>query len=109
MRALSLQGRYENRIIPSGNLTLNRLKPIIFIILGAFCVYQTLGDVLTSIVSNSHFWKRPGARDMTILGAHVGSHILNIRYLEAYGSIWRYMKVCILGYIKVSGGIWGYM
>ena len=65
----------------------------ILIILGALWMYRAIGDMLSIIVSNSHFWKRLGARDVTIFGYHVGSHILNSGYLEAYGSIWRYMGV----------------
>ena len=42
------------------------------------------GDILGSIVSNSHFGKRSGARDMAIFGSYVGLHILNIRYLVVY-------------------------
>ena len=34
-----------------------------------------LGDILTSIVSNSHFGKRLVARDMTICGFYVGPHV----------------------------------
>ena len=41
-------------------------KHIILIILGALWVYGALGDILSSIMSNSHFRKRPGARDMMI-------------------------------------------
>ena len=39
-----------------------------FIILGSFWLGEALVNMLTSIVSNSHFGKRPGARDMTIFG-----------------------------------------
>jgi len=35
----------------------------------------TLGNILTSIVSNSLFGKRPGARDMTMFRCHVGPHV----------------------------------
>ena len=34
-----------------------------------------LGNILTSIVSNSLFGKRAGVQDMTILGSQVGSHV----------------------------------
>ena len=57
--------------------------------------------MLTSIVSNSHFRKRPGARDMTILGCHVGRHISSIGYFEVFGAIYRYREV--------YGAIWTYM
>ena len=57
-------------------------------------LHEALGNILTSIVSNSHFWKRPGARDMIVFGSHVSPHIPNIDYLEAY---------------EVYEGICGYM
>ena len=47
-------------------------KPINLIIFGPFCVREALGNMLTSIITNCHFGKRPGAGDMTILGSHVG-------------------------------------
>ena len=59
-------------------------------------MYQTLGDLLNIMVSNSHFGKWPGARDMTIFGSHVSPHVPNIRYFEVYAK-----------YMKVYGGIWG--
>ena len=34
----------------------------------------TLGNILTSIESNSHFGKRPGAYDITIFSPHVGPY-----------------------------------
>ena len=51
---------------PRGALDL--LKLINLIVFGCLWVYGALGDILTSIVSNSHFWKRSEARDMTIFG-----------------------------------------
>ena len=42
-----------------------------------------LGDILTRIVSNSYFGKRPGARDMTVFGSSVGSHNIHW-YLSTY-------------------------
>ena len=68
--------------------------------------------MLNSIVSNSHFWKRPGARDMTIFMSHVGPHIPNNGYLEVYGGIWglyKYMEVyeSICGYMGVYEGMKG--
>ena len=58
---------------PPGGPSLNLLKLVIWIILGDFWVYQTLGDMLNSIVSNSHFGKRRAARVMTILSLnHLG-------------------------------------
>ena len=56
---------------------------------------DSLGNILTSIVPNLHFGKRPGPGDMTIFGSHVGPHIPNIEYLKAlevYGNIWTYTK-----------------
>ena len=49
--------------------------------------------MLGSFVSNSHLWKRSGARVMTIFGFHVGPHIPNIEYFEVYEGIWGYMEV----------------
>ena len=37
-----------------------------------------LGNILNGIVSNSHAGKRPGARDMTIFGSHVGPHNIHL-------------------------------
>ena len=67
--------------------------------------------MLTSIVSNSHFGKRLGTRDMTIFGSHVGPHIPNTGYLEVYGGIWWYMKVYggLERYMGVYDGIWRYI
>ena len=61
-----------------------------------FWVRGTFGTVPTSIVSDSRVGKRLGARDMSIFGFHVGPHISNIEYIEAYEVIW--------GYLGVSGG-----
>ena len=38
-------------------------------------VYEALGNILVSIVSDSHFGKRPGAGDMTILGSQFLLHV----------------------------------
>ena len=74
-------------------------------------MYQTIGDILRSIVSNSHFGRRPGARDVNIFGSHVGPHIPNSGYWEAYTGMWRYVEVYerIWKYMKVYESIWGYM
>ena len=53
-------------MVISGGLALDPSKLINLIILGPLWVHEALGDMLTSIVSSSHFEKRPGARDMTI-------------------------------------------
>ena len=53
-------------------------------------VKGALGNILTSVVSNSHFGKRPGASDFR---SHIGSHIFNIGYMKVYGGIRRYMAV----------------
>ena len=47
------------------------------IIFASFWVQGTLENILISIVSISHFGKRLWAQGMTILGSHVGTHILN--------------------------------
>ena len=67
-----------------GGSCLDPLKLIILIIFEPLWVYRAYGDILTSIVSHSHFWKRPGARDMTILGSHVGLHLPNIIFCWVY-------------------------
>ena len=56
------------------------LKLMILIICGAFWVYRALWDMLNIIVSNSHFGKRPAAREMTTLGSHVGSQSANYHW-----------------------------
>ena len=40
--------------------------------------------MLNGIVSNSHCWEWFGAREMTLFGSHVGPHIPNNGYFEAY-------------------------
>ena len=49
--------------------------------------------MLGRFVSNSHLWKRSGARVMTIFRSHVGPHIHNIKYFWVYAGIWRSMRV----------------
>ena len=56
---------------------LNPLKPFILINLGAFWVYQGLLDMLRTIVLNSHFGKRPLAREMAAFRSHVGTQSVN--------------------------------
>ena len=59
-------------------------------------------------MSNYRFWERPGARDIFILGSHVGPHVANIGDIYIY--VYTYMVVydgkwmCM----KVYGGIWKY-
>ena len=62
-------------------------------------------------MSNSHLWKRSGARVMTIFVFHIGPHVPNIEYFEVYERIWRYMRVYegICKYMKVYEGTWRYM
>ena len=36
---------------------------------------QEASNMLHSIVSNSHFGKRPIVEDLTTLGSHVGAHV----------------------------------
>ena len=63
-------------------------KLIILIIFDPFWVWWPNGNILTSIVSNSHFGKRPGTRDMTISGPNVGPHFShNTGYLGAHRGI----------------------
>ena len=52
---------------PQGT-SLDRLKLMILIILGACWVYQGLLDMLRTIVSNSHFGRRPIDKEMTTFG-----------------------------------------
>lgn len=40
-------------------------------------VYEALGNILTSMVSSSHFAKQPVALGMTIFGSHVLPHVTN--------------------------------
>ena len=58
-----------------------RSKLNILLIFDLLWVYEALGDILTSIVRNSHFEKRPVARDMIILGSlflpHVTENVLS--------------------------------
>ena len=57
-------------MVTSWGLPPDPVKQIILIILGALWVYQALGDMLSIIVSNSHFGKRSAARVMTIVSFH---------------------------------------
>ena len=75
-----------------------------FYVFDAFWVCGTFGNILTSIVSHSHFGKRPRAQDMTIFGCHIGPHIRNIGYREVYG-----VCGCMWWYMGVYAGIWRYM
>ena len=61
--------RSHVRIITPEGPSLDVLKLIILFLLGALWVCGALGDILTSIVSNSQFWKRSEAREMTICGS----------------------------------------
>ena len=40
------------------------------------------------MVSNVYFWRRSGARVMSVFGSHVGPHICIIEYFEVYEGIW---------------------
>ena len=64
-------------MVTSGGRTLDSSKLINLIISGSLWVYEAVGDMLTSIVSNSDFGKRLGARDMTIFGTHFLFHFTN--------------------------------
>ena len=48
---------------------------LIFMNVDPFWVRAALGNILTSIVSNSHLGKRLVDRDMTISGSHVDPHV----------------------------------
>ena len=61
---------------------------------------EVRASILRRIASTSHFWKRPGARDMTIFG----SHIPNIGHFEVHEGIWKYMGIC--GYMEIYEGIY---
>ena len=50
---------------------------LILIIMEAFWVNQSLLDMLSTFVSNSHFEKRPTARGMTTFVSHVGTQRVN--------------------------------
>ena len=52
-----------------------RHAPLVLIISEALWVYRAHGDMLSIIVSNSHFGKRRVVGDMTIFGFHVVAHI----------------------------------
>ena len=58
---------------------------ISFCLWGSFCWHS--GDMVGSFVSNSHLWRRPGARVMAIFVSHVGIHFSNIGDFEVYGGI----------------------
>ena len=57
---------------------LDHLKLIIWIILTALWVYRAHGDMLSIIVSNSHFGKRSAARVMTIFSFHFLPDVTNM-------------------------------
>ena len=50
-------------------------KLIILSMFDPFWACGALGNILASTESSYLFGKRPGARDMTILGFHVGAHV----------------------------------
>ena len=66
--------------------------------------------MLSIIVSNSHFWKWLGARDMTIFGVHVGPRIPNIGYFKVFQGIRGFQGIWgYTGAYEVNGSIMGYM
>ena len=71
-------------MVTLGELPLDPSKLINLDIFDFLWVYGALGNILISIVSNSHFGKRPGARDTTIFESHADPHIPNIGYMEVY-------------------------
>ena len=70
----SIKGLVKGMVTP-GALSLDPSKLMLFIIFDTLWVCETLGDILTSRVSNSHFGKRRGARDMTTFGSHSLPHV----------------------------------
>ena len=69
-----------NRIkgmVTSGGALLDPSKAISFITFGSLWVHDALGNMLTSIVSNPHFGKRPGTRHMTSCSSHFLPHVTN--------------------------------
>ena len=69
--------------------------PSRFVILGALWVHRALGDMLNSIVSNSHFGKRSIAREVTISGSH-----FSFRHRTCFLLL---MKISDLGPQSISG------
>ena len=63
-------------------------KLIISIIFDSLWVCGAFGDMLTSIKSNYHFAKRPGARDMPMLGSHVGKCPSTRNTIEHYMTLY---------------------
>lgn len=73
----SIIGPFKGTIgmyMASWGTPLDPSKLINLIIFDPFLVCGALGNILTAIVSNYHFGKRLGARDMTIFGFHFGGH-----------------------------------
>ena len=69
--------------------TLNPLKPLILIILGAFWVYQGRLDMPRTIVSSSYFGKRPTAREMITSVFHVDAqHVNSYWWNFANSAVW---------------------
>ena len=64
-------------MVTLGGPSLHPSKLIILTILDALWVYGTLGAILTSIVSNSHFGKRPVARAMKLFSPHFPPNVTN--------------------------------
>ena len=62
-------------ICPSPRTSLDPLKLIVSIILVPFWVYWALWLMLNISVTNSHFAKRPAAREITTFGCHVGTNV----------------------------------
>ena len=56
---------------------LDPLKLIVLIIFDSLWVSGALGNIRTSIVSNSPFGKRPWVLDMSISGYHFLLHVTN--------------------------------
>ena len=64
-------------MVTPGGFPLEPSKLIMLIILSLFCMCEALAAILTSIVLNSHFGKRPGAGDMTVCSPPFLPHVNN--------------------------------
>ena len=63
-------------------------KPSNFMIFESFWVRWALGNMLISIVSNSYFGKRPGAREITTFGSIVSFMLPEmLNYMTLYNTI----------------------
>ena len=68
-------------MVTPGGPPLDPSKPVHLITFDPFWVVEALGNISTSIVSNSHFGKRPVARDTTIFKYHFLPNVTNKYFL----------------------------